>query len=111
MYSSAGCSSKKFDRAFNREMKRIFGKDCFMDLPMDHPIFSTVNEIKKLDLKEVSSTPKLMGLEINGKIAVIYSHHGLNDTAHAEGCCCCGANEIVNALDLNMNILVNALLH
>lgn len=111
LLASAGCSSKKFDRAFNREMKRIFGKDCFKDLPMDHPVFSTVNEIKKLELKKVSSAPKLVGLEINGKIAVIYSHHGLNDTAHADGCCCCGGNEIVNALDVNMNILVYAILH
>jgi hypothetical protein len=111
LLASAGCSSKKFDRAFNREIKRIFGKDCFTELPMDHPVFSTVNEVKKLTLKEVSSPPKLLGLEINGKIALIYSHHGLNDTAHAEGCCCCGANEIVNALEINMNILVYALLH
>ncbi len=111
LLASAGCSSQKFDRAFKREMKRIFGKDCFKDLPMDHPVFSTVKEIEKLELKSVSSAPKLVGLEINGKIAVIYSHHGLNDTAHAEGCCCCGANEIVNALDVNMNILVYAVLH
>ncbi len=111
LLASAGCSSKKFDRAFHREMKRIFGKDCFKDLPMDHPVFSTVNEITKLELKKVSSDPKLIGLEVNGKIAVIYSHHGLNDTAHAEGCCCCGGNEIINALNVNMNILVYALLH
>ncbi len=109
--ASAGCSSEKFDRAFKREMKRVFGKNCFNDLPMDHPVFSTVNKIEKLELKAMSSKPKLTGLEINGKIAVIYSHHGLNDTAHAEGCCCCGANEIVNALNVNINILVYALLH
>lgn len=111
LLASAGCSSKKFDRAFKREMKRIFGKDCFSDLTMEHPVFSTVHEIKKLELKNISSAPKLVGMEINGKIAVIYSHHGLNDTAHAEGCCCCGGNEIVNAIEVNTNILVYAVLH
>lgn len=111
LLASAGCSSEKFDHAFKREMKRIFGKDCFKDLPMGHPVFSTVNTIEKLELKKVSSTPKLVGLEINGKIAVIYSHHGLNDTAHADGCCCCGGNEIRNAIDVNTNILVYAVLH
>lgn len=111
LLASAGCSSEAFDRAFHREMKRIFGNDCFKDLPMDHPVFSTVHTIKKLDLKHESSAPKLVGLEINGKIAVIYSHHGLNDTAHAEGCCCCGGNEITNAIDVNTNILVYAVLH
>lgn len=111
LLASAGCSSAKFDRAFKREMKRIFGKDCFRDLPMNHPVFSTVNDIQRLALKEVSSAPKLVGLEINGKIAVIYSHHGLNDTAHADGCCCCGGNEILNAIEVNTNILVYAVLH
>lgn len=111
LLASAGCSSAKFDRAFKREMKRIFGNDCFKDLPMNHPVFSTVNDIQRLELKKVSSAPKLVGLEINGKIAVIYSHHGLNDTAHADGCCCCGGNEILNAIEVNTNILVYAVLH
>lgn len=111
LLASAGCSSEKFDRAFKREMQRIFGKDCFKDLPMDHPVFSTLNRIDKLELKKASSAPKLVGLEINGKISVIYSHHGLNDTAHADGCCCCGGNEILNAIDINTNILVYAVLH
>jgi hypothetical protein len=111
LLASAGCSSPKFDRAFTREMQRIFGKNCFKALAMDHPVFSTVNDIRQLRLKAASSAPKLVGMEVNGKIAVIYSHHGLNDTAHADGCCCCGANEIVNALDVNMNILVYAVLH
>ncbi len=111
LLASAGCSSSKFDRAFKREMKRIFGNDCFKDLPMNHPVFSTVNDIQRLELKKVSSAPKLVGLEINGKIAVIYSHHGLNDTAHADGCCCCGGNEILNAIEVNTNILVYAVLH
>ena len=28
-----------------------------------------------------------------------------------EGCCCCGGNEIENSLEVNVNILVYALLH
>lgn len=111
LLASAGCSSEKFDRAFKREMERIFGEDCFKDLPMDHPVFSTVHDIEELELKHMASAPKLVGLDINGKIAVIYSHHGLNDTAHASGCCCCGGNEIVNAIEVNTNILVYAVLH
>jgi len=111
LLASAGCSSKKFDGAFRREMQRVFGRDCLKPLPMDHAVFSTVREIKQLKLKGAADKPQLFGLEVNGKIAVIYSHHGLNDTAHTEGCCCCGGNEILNALEVNVNILVYALLH
>lgn len=109
--ASAGCSSAKWDRAFRREMQQIFGRDCLAPLEMDHPVFSTVHEIKELKLKRATDRPQLNGLNVNGKIAVIYSHHGLNDTAHTEGCCCCGGNEILNSQQVNANILVYALLH
>jgi hypothetical protein len=111
LLASAGCSSEKWDRAFRREMQRVFGEDCLQPLAMDHPVFSTVRPIEELKLKKVSTRPRLYGMEVNGKMAVIYSHHGLNDTAHTEGCCCCGGNEILNALEVNVNILVYALLH
>ncbi len=111
LLASAGCSSEKWDRAFRREMARVFGADCLKALPMEHAVFSTVRPIQALKLKHASAKPQLFGLEVNGKIAVIYSPHGLNDTAHTEGCCCCGGNEILNSQDVNVNILVYALLH
>jgi hypothetical protein len=112
MLASAGCSNKKFDSSFRREIKRIFGKNKLKAIPMDHIIFRTVNKIKKFDLKhETGKKTLLEGLEINGKIALIYSEQGLNDTAHTSGCCCCGGNEIKNSIEVNVNILVYALLH
>ena len=35
----------------------------------------------------------------------------LNDTPHSTGCCCCGGNELENAIDINVNILAYALTH
>ena len=78
---------------------------------MDHPIFRTVHDIKKLELYRGGEDARLEGIEIDDKIVVIYSPHGLNDTSHTEGCCCCGDNEIENSLEVNVNILVYALLH
>jgi hypothetical protein len=52
----------------------------------------------------------LFGLTIGGKIVLIYSPDGLNDTATMHGCCCCGGNEIKNSQKVNANILVYALL-
>lgn len=111
LLASAGCSNKDWDRAFRREIKAIFGNDALKTIEMTHPIFSTVTEIKKLKLHRPAEEPKLEGIKIGGKIVAIYSPHGLNDTAHTEGCCCCGGNEIENSLDVNVNILVYALLH
>jgi hypothetical protein len=80
-------------------------------IKMDHPLFKTVAEIKKLKLHHAAADALLEGVEEDGKLVVIYSPHGLNDTAHTEGCCCCGGNEIENSLAVNINIFVYALLH
>ena len=113
LLASAGCSSKDWNRAFRREMRSVFGKDDLKPIPADHPVFHTVKDIDKLILhdKTAASEAQLEGIRKKGKLVVIYSPHGLNDTAHTEGCCCCGGNEIENALDVNVNILIYALLH
>ena len=89
----------------------MFGDEALKELPMDHPIFRTVSEVKELKLHHPDANAKLLGMEKNGKIVLIYSPHGLNDTEHSEGCCCCGGNEISNAMEINVNILVYALCH
>lgn len=111
LLASASCSSQPWSLAFEREIKRIFGKDALRDIPMDHEIFRTIFTIKELKLAKSAGYSKLRGLTLNGKIVAVYSADGLNDTNHAQGCCCCGGNEIQNAMEINANILAYALLH
>jgi hypothetical protein len=108
LLASAGCSSKKWDDAFKREMKIVFPERSLKTLSFDHEIFQTVFEIKKLGTKKDDTT--LNGLTIGGKIVLVYSSDGLNDTQTMHGCCCCGGNEIANAQEMNVNILTYALL-
>lgn len=111
LLASAGCSNKDWDRAFRREMKTMFGDDNLKKIEMDHPVFRTVHAIEKLKLHHPAPEARLEGIESDGKLVAIYSPHGLNDTAHTEGCCCCGGNEIENSLQVNVNILVYALMY
>lgn len=108
LLASAGCSSKDWSDSFEREMAQVFPNRKLADVAMDHSIFRTLYEIKRLDTKHEDA--KLQGLTIGGKIVLIYSPDGLNDTATMHGCCCCGGNEIKNAQKVNANILVYALL-
>ncbi len=108
LLASAGCSSKEWGEAFVREMAAIFPNRKLEDVSFDHPIFRTVFEIKKLETK--GEEAKLQGLSIGGKIVVIYTADGLNDTGTMHGCCCCGGNEIKNSQQMNANILTYALL-
>jgi hypothetical protein len=75
---------------------------------LTHAIFHTVYDIDNLDTKGKAAT--LEGLTIAGKIVLIYSPDGLNDTRTMHGCCCCGGNEIVNSQKINANILAYALM-
>jgi hypothetical protein len=110
LLASAGCSSQDWDRAFRREMARAFPDHPLQPLGMDHPIFHTVYEIKELEAKHGKPRP-LEGIALGGRVGVLYSQDGLNDTSHAQGCCCCGGNEITNAEEVNVNILAYALLY
>lgn len=112
LLASAGCSNKDWDKSFRREMKSIFGETNKLSrISMEHPVFRTVYTIDRLKLTHGGEDGILEGVEIGGKLAVIYSAQGLNDTAHTEGCCCCGGNEVGNSLEMNVNIFVHTMLH
>jgi hypothetical protein len=110
LLASAGCSSVEWDRSFRREMAKVFADVELQAIGMDHPLFHTVFDIEKLEAKHGTPAP-LEGLSIGGRLGVVYSQEGLNDTSHAHGCCCCGGNEITNAEVINVNILAYALMY
>jgi hypothetical protein len=115
LLASAGCSSDKWDRSFRQELRQIFPELTMEKISMSHPLFHTVFEIRSVTLKKGGSA-HLEGLEIDGKIVMVYSAEGLNDTANAtkkggKKCCCCGGNEIKNSQQINVNIFTYALTH
>ena len=115
LLASAGCSSAEWDRSFRQEVRRIFPDKKLTKISMDHPIFHTVFDIRRIRLKK-GGTTQLEGLAIEDKIVLIYSPEGLNDTANAgrdggRQCCCCGGNEIKNSHEINVNIFTYALTH
>jgi Domain of unknown function (DUF4159) len=108
--ASASCSSEEWDRAFRRELSAILPKSALVPLTMDHPVFHTVYEINELTVKHGKPRP-LEGITFSGRLGILYSQDGLNDTAHAPGCCCCGGNEVLNCVQVNVNVLAYALTH
>jgi hypothetical protein len=76
---------------------------------MKHPLFHTAYDINELHTTHGGHPRPLEGVSIGGRLGVVYSQDGLNDTPHTTGCCCCGGNELGNAIDINVNILAYAL--
>ena len=108
--SSPGCSDANWDSALRKELKLIFPEYQLVKIPMSHPIFSTVKQIARLTDKHGVAT-QVEGMEINGRLVMIYSKDGLNDVENAKGCCCCGGNMIIEAAAVNVNILTYSLLY
>jgi hypothetical protein len=110
LLASAGCSSPDWDRSFRAEMAKLFPDHPLAAIGMDHPIFHTVYDVSQLNGLHSAPRP-LEGISLDGRIGVLYSVDGLNDTSHTQGCCCCGGNEITNCEQINVNILAYALLY
>jgi hypothetical protein len=107
---SPGCSDEKWDKSFRQEMKLCFPEYPIQKIPMTHPIFSIVNPISRL-VEKHGQQVFLEGLEINGRLVVVYSKEGLNDVEFAQGCCCCGGNEIQDPAKVNVNVFTYAVLY
>jgi hypothetical protein len=110
LLASSGCSSVDWDRSFRREMGSLFPDRRLEPIDVSHPIFHTVADISELRAKHGTPRP-LEGLSFGDRLGVLYSQDGLNDTPHTQGCCCCGGNEITNAIEVNVNILAYTLVY
>ena len=114
LIASPGCSSAAWSASMERAIARLFpdpNDDAGLeDLPIEHEIFTALYEIPGLSTADAKPA-RVLGLTLRGRLAVVYSPSGLNDSETAgQGCCCCGTGEIRQARFLNANLLVYALL-
>lgn len=107
---SPGCSDEKWDKSFRQEIKVCFPDESLKQIPMNHALFSMVHTIPRLTDKNGKQV-MLEGLELNGRLVLVYSPEGLNDVANAKGCCCCGGSEIKDSATVNVNVFTYAVLY
>ncbi len=113
LLASAGCSDPLWIHSFRAEIARLFPNQPLARLPRSHPLFRMVYKIDTLETTHHlngKTEAALEALTLKGRIVLIYSPNGLNDTQHAENCCCCGGDEIDRAEFINVNVLAYALL-
>ena len=108
--ASAGCSNAMWARGFERVINELYSDKALTTLTTEHPLFHTVYEIDHLDIRRPGTKPPVQAMVLDGRVRVLYSPLGLNDTGNAGGdCCCCGGSEIKNARQINVNALGYAL--
>ncbi|MFM2092806.1 MAG: hypothetical protein RLZZ127_3295, partial [Planctomycetota bacterium] len=108
LLASASCSSPEWSASFRREIERIFGAGCLVELDATHPVFSTLHDLSSLPTKHEGNA-RFYGVIRDGRLACLFSPEGLNDTANVAGCCCCGGNEVKDAQAVVANAFVYAL--
>jgi hypothetical protein len=111
LLASSGCSDPGWTRSFRNEMAQIFPNQKLTAVPLNHPIYRTVYAVKAVETTHARHKAQLEAITQNGAIVVIFSPDGLNDTSHAQNCCCCGGDEVGQAEYINVNILSYALFH
>lgn len=106
---SSGCSNALWAESMRRELETVFPGTEPARLRPDHELFHIVFDVADL-VTTKGGAGELWGIEVDGRLAVVYSPHGLNDTDSAGGsCCCCGGNEIRQAKFINANLVAYAL--
>ncbi len=109
MLVSSGCSNALWARSMVREIENVFPDATLERLDPSHELFHIVFDVADLVTTQ-GGEGELWGISVDGRLAVVYSPHGLNDTASAGGsCCCCGGNEIRQAKFINANLVAYAL--
>jgi len=110
--ASASCSNARWAESFERLIGELYPGKRFKSIDAGHALRHTLYDIERIDTRRPSRLPAIRGLSVGGRLAVVYSPVGLNDTASAGGgCCCCGGNEVTSARIVNANILAYALTH
>jgi hypothetical protein len=118
LLADACCGRESFDRAFRRELKRVLPKSELKELPLKHPVYSslvTINTVSYTDWvreKEPKlNTPTLEGVTNGGVLCVIYSKYGLGSQWDGLNRPYARAYSPKDALRLGANIITYSMTH
>ncbi|TVQ31034.1 MAG: DUF4159 domain-containing protein [Phycisphaeraceae bacterium] len=110
LLASAGCSNAEWNTSMRRTIERIFPEQDLARFGPEHEVFNLLFPVSGL-LTRQQTEAVLWGVELDGRLSLVYSPEGLNDSESAGGdCCCCGGNEIRDARFINANLLLYALM-
>ncbi len=118
LIADACCGRLAFDRAFRRELQRALPDQRLETLPLDHPVYHMVHEIRTVAYTPLVqrdfpnlSVPTLEGITLDGKLAVVYSRYDLGDGWEAFPHPYSRGYVSEDALKLGVNLLAYALTH
>lgn len=114
LFAESCCGRKGFDQAFRQTMRSVLPDQPMVRIPPDAVVFREPNDTSAVgvtpalmqDLGKASTAPLLMGINVDGHYAVIYSPFGLaggwemSQSPYARGC------DDIGSIKLGQNILL-----
>jgi hypothetical protein len=119
LVASAGAGLRPFDRAFKRELKKVFPKAELIKLPPTHPLYSggfgPVERIgytaPALRDNPTLETPEVYAYFIDGRIAILFSPYDLMSGVNRESNAYAKGVVDTDAMRLTINMITYALSH
>ncbi|MCA9258560.1 MAG: DUF4159 domain-containing protein, partial [Planctomycetales bacterium] len=126
LFADAICGSDAFAKAFRREMSAMFPDRELKRTPVDHRIFTPVAggfDIRKVQLREPAVAaegqplrspvrevePLLESIEIDGRLAVIFSPYDVSCALEQHEAIQCRGYDVKDAARIGLNVLMYAL--
>ena len=127
LFADACCGSAGFDRSFRNLIEQLFPDQPLTQVPISHEVFSDVigEDIRQVtrrrlipgekdaSLKTVIETvpPFLEGIEIDGRLAIIYSKYDISCALEHQAALSCDGYIQKDAVRIAVNVVLYALLH
>lgn len=127
LFADSICASPQFTQSFRREMKAAFPDHPLQPLRSDHPMFTDqyqgfdVRSVQLRDPKNRSSDdqplrarvetvpPELEGIEIDGRLAVVFSPNDLSCALENQGSIECRGYMREDAAKIGINVILYAM--
>ncbi|MCP4193587.1 MAG: DUF4159 domain-containing protein [Planctomycetaceae bacterium] len=127
IFADSICASQQFTDSFRREMKAAFPDHPLQAIPVDHPLFT--DKFQGFDLRKVqlrdpkqrrtddqplrsrveSVAPELQGIELDGRLAVVFSPYDLSCALENQGSIECKGYMREDAAKIGINVILYAM--
>ena len=119
LVASAGAGLKPFDRAFKREVKKVFPGAELLKLPPTHPLFvGGWNPVERVTYTAPAlrdnpalQAPEVYGYFLDGRLAILYSPYDLMSGVNREANAYAKGVVDTDAMRLTLNFITYALSH
>jgi hypothetical protein len=126
LFADACCGSRPFDRSFRDLIQQLFPEQELSVIPPDHELYSKaigheIGQVRRrrlipgestasLDLRIESGVPVLEGIEIDGRLAVIYSRYDISCALEHQASLACDGYLEEDAAKLAVNVVLYSML-